>query len=210
MLCLILPLLLGFQDITLPPEIKTESGKFIIITAQTKGDEVKFVPLSDGLQILDRTLLKDPKSLVVVANKNGSYKILAYTQVAGKLSDPAFTEIKVGEKEPLPPNNNALKEIVQSVYGADASPNKEPAKNALLQGFTDLAKALPELDSVGALNAKLKALLAGKISNNEISALRDVISDHLKAQFGLNPNASLDPTKAKQVIDGIIDALKSL
>ena len=209
MLSLILPLLLGFQDITLPPEIKTESGKFIIITAQTKGDEVKFVPLSDGLQILDRTLLKDPKSLVVVANKNGSYKILAYTAVAGKLSDPAFTEIRVGEKEPLSPNNNALKEIVQSVYGADASPNKEPAKNALLQGFIDLGKALPELDSVGSLNAKLKALLAGKIPNNEISALRDVISDHLKEQFGLNPNASLD-VKAKQVIHGIIDALKIL
>lgn len=211
MLNLILPLLLGYQEVSLPPEVKSPVGSFVVITATFDGSDIKYIPLTEGLQVLPPELLKDNKSFVAVANKAGNYKLMAISCKDNKLSNPAYTTIKVGTDpdKPVPPPDQ-LKSIIESVYGADSSPRKETAKNLLLKGFQDLLGALPELKTVGELNAKYKALISNKLPSNEITALRDVLRDHLKANFGLDASAELDQNQASKVLTDITEILKGL
>jgi len=58
-------------DILLPDQIKAQVGAFVPITAQTKGEVVKFVALDPGLNVFPANLLADKKTTVVVATKNG-------------------------------------------------------------------------------------------------------------------------------------------
>lgn len=211
LLALLLPALLAYQEVSLPPEIKSPVGSFVVITATFDGSDIKYIPLTEGLQILPPELLKDNKSFVAVANKAGTYKLMAMSCKDNKLSNPAYTTIKVGLEPDKPnPEPDQLKSIFQSVYGADQSPNKETAKNLLLKGFTDLEGALDECKTVGDLNAKFKALVSNKLPANELPALREIIKDNLKASFGLNPDVPLDQKNAAKTIGDILAALKSL
>jgi hypothetical protein len=210
LLNLILPALLAYQEVSLPQEVKSPVGSFVVITATFDGSDIKYIPLTEGLQILPPELLKDNKSFVAVANKAGTYKLMAMSCKDNKLSNPAYTIIKVGQEDKPNPPPDQLKSIFQSVYGADSSPNKETAKNLLLKGFTDLDESLGECKTVGDLNAKFKALVSNKIPANELPALRDIIKDHMKASFGLNPDVPLDQNKAVETISDILSALKSL
>jgi hypothetical protein len=195
------------QELTLPKEVKTPVGAFVSFTAETKGSEVKFVVLTDGLQVLDKNLLKDPKTFVCFANKPGNYKILAYTAVDNKLSDPVYTVIKAGDTEPEP-NNNQLKEIVQAVYGADQTADKVLSKDKILNGFLSVNKVKDSLNTVSDLNKTIKDKI--KLAPDEAQTLRGVISDHLKASFGTNPSTVLDKEQVAKVLNDIIDSLKSL
>ena len=87
----------GTPDILLPDTIKAQVGAFVPITAQTKGDVVKFVALDPGLSVFPANLLSDKKTTVVVATKNGSYRILAYTSINNIPTDPAFTTVIIGD-----------------------------------------------------------------------------------------------------------------
>lgn len=210
MLNIMLCLLLGYQDLKVPEEVKAESGKFVIITAETKGEEVKFVPLTDGLQILNKNYIKDPKQFIAVATKDGVYKILTYTAVGGKLSDPAYTVIKVGQPDDVKPVDNKLKEIVQAVYGADTSEDKEKTKDKFIQGFSAVLNSASSIKTVLDLNKAVKDKVSSLLNAGEGSALRQVLSDHLKANFGVKPDNVVTEDKVKAVLNQIIDALKTL
>lgn len=209
MLNIMLCLLLGYQDLKVPPEIKVESGKFITIVAETKGEEVKFVPLTDGLQVLDKAFLKDPKQFIAVA-KDGTYKLLCYTAVGGKLSDPAYTIIKVGQNDDVKPENNKLKEIVLAVYGADTSPDKTKTKDKMIEGFTQVLKEANSIKTVSDLNKAVKNKVSSLLNAGEGTALRQVLSDHLKANFGVKPENTISEDKIKSVLNEMLNALGAL
>lgn len=210
MLNIILTALLGFQDLKVPEEVKAEAGKFVVITAVTAGEEVKFVPLTEGLQILDKSLIKDPKQFIAVASKDGTYKILTYTAVGGKLSDPAYTLIKVGQAPDPQPSDDKLKDIVMAVYGADTSPDKAKTKDKMIEGFTQVLKEANSIKTVSDLNKAVKNKVSSLLNAGEGTALRQVLSDHLKANFGVKPENTISEDKIKSVLNEMLNALGAL
>lgn len=200
-------MLIWGQDLSLKPQYNTQVGQFLVITPETKGAEVKFVALSEGLTFLDPNLLKDKKTLVLTATKNGTYRILAYTSVENKLSDPVFTNVVVGDN-PRPPNE--LEQILQSVYGADADANKDKYRLKMLNGFKAVMSDIESMNTVGDLNSSMKDKLTSKLSAGEGGALRSVLKDELANQFGINPDVILDKQNAKKVLQNIVDILGRL
>lgn len=201
--------LVGSQDLTLPTELRVKPSEFIILTASTtKSDVVKFVPLDAGLVVLKSNLLKDQKTFVATA-KPGTYKVLAYTAFDNKPSDPVFTTIKVGEDDVVP-NPDEWQKILDAVYGADADPNKAESKNKMVAGFKELLANSDNINNVSDLNAAVKKFVGSKLKAGEASALRSVLSDKLKAEFGITPDKSLDSAKVKAVLSQIIKSLEAL
>jgi len=208
MLNLFLCLVLG-QDLSLPPQVKAKTSDFIVIQAQTENKNVKFVMLDEGLNILNRSLVADPKTFIAVASKNGKYKLLCYTAKGDMPSDPVFCEIIVGDNnpDPEPVKPDQLKEIVKSVYGAQPDPE---GKDAMLAGFKDVLKNIESAESVKDFDGLVKKYVSPKLKKDQLTALRGVLSDHLAANLGNKASANLDKAKAKQVLVQIIDVLSSL
>lgn len=102
-MCLFLagPLCAEPPTLTLPAEVAGTSGTFIVVTAETAGKTVQWVPLSPALTIIPPGLLKDSKSAVAMAPK-GRHKLLAYTAVGDEPSAPAITTIVVDGAAEMP------------------------------------------------------------------------------------------------------------
>ena len=131
---IILLLLLGQQqpDISLPASVQVATGDYVILKAVTKGETVVYVPLSEGLKVLDPALLKDAKSFVATG-KPGSYRLLAYSAIDSKPTQPAYTLIVIGDAPK--PEPGALQKGMESVWKTVDDPEKNVIKNKILEGF---------------------------------------------------------------------------
>jgi hypothetical protein len=206
---IILALLVWGQDIVVKPTYETAVGEFLVVNVESKGHKINWVPLGEGgLQILNSNLLKDPKSLVVVANKAGTYKILAYTAIDNNPSEPViFSIIAGGPPKPIP---NELESIINATYGADNNPNKSQYKSKLITGFTNVLDGLVGCKTVGDLNKLMKDKVTSKLVDGEGGAVRSVLRDHLSDTFGINGDVILEEELATKVILNILNILKRL
>jgi len=207
MLKLLLILCLA-QDLKLPAKIETQPAAFVKIAAETKGETVKFVSLDKNLELLPAELLADKKLCVAVAKLAGKYKIMAYTYSDGKLSDPAFTEVIVGDNV----TNDKLFEILESIYGADISKTKSVDLQKLITTFNiiqntnfNATKTLGE-----AFNSVELIFKQANVSHESLRTLRDAIGDYLLAQMGNDPNTNFDSVKFKKCIQDVLAALNKL
>lgn len=87
----------------LPAEVSGTPGQFIVVTAETEGKVVRWVPLDTGLSMIPVGLLKDSKTAVLMAPK-GRYRLLAFTAAGDEPSEPAVTVIVVDGAPPKPPD----------------------------------------------------------------------------------------------------------
>lgn len=208
MLKLLLVLCLA-QDLKLPAKVETQPAAFVKIAAETKGETVKFVSLDKNLELLPAELLADKKLCVAVAKLAGKYKIMAYTYSDGKLSDPAFTEVIVGENNII---NDKLFEILEPIYGADLSKTKLTDLQKLIVTFNiiqntnfNATKTLGE-----AFNSVELIFKQANVHHESLRKLRDAIGDYLLAQMGNDPNTNFDPVKFKKCIQDTLAALNKL
>ena len=89
-------------SLKLPAAITGDVGDWITVTAETNGTTVRWVPFSKELKLFPTQLLKDTKTAVVLCNKPGKHRLLAYTAVGDVPSDPAVVEITIAG--PVPPD----------------------------------------------------------------------------------------------------------
>lgn len=203
---LILLLLLAQQpDLTLPPAVQVATGDYAIVKATTKGDTVVYVPLSDGLKVLDPSLLKDPKTFVATG-KPGVYRVLAYTAVDSKPSQPAYTTITIGDAPK--PEPGALQKAMEAVWKTVDDPEKNVQKNRMLEGFLGIDQA--EIKTVADLNGQVKDKVGSKLEPQQLRSLRDLISGHLLAVFGRSGSAPVDAAVLSKTIDDIVKGLEAL
>lgn len=113
------------QDIKLPFKITGKPGEFIRIPAQTNGQNVGWYAVTPGLNIFPVDLLKDSKTAVVTAIKEGTYKIIAYTSVNNLVTvPPAECIIEINSSNPGPnpnpdpPNPDPIDESVKKLAKA--------------------------------------------------------------------------------------------
>lgn len=102
LLLLAAPLWAAPPSVKLPATLEVESGGWVVITAETDGKAVKFVPLDPGLKQFPPVLVTDPKTFVATA-PDGTYRVLAYSGNADGPSEPAVCTVKVGKPTPPKP-----------------------------------------------------------------------------------------------------------
>jgi hypothetical protein len=202
----ILTFLLFGQDLTFKPEYVAKPNEYVVVSPESGSGIVKYVPLSDGLNVLDSKLLKNPSSLVVIG-KSGKYKVLAYTAVNNTPSDPIFFHIVIGDQ---PKPNNELEQIINSVYGADSTANKVQYKDKMLTGFRAVLEDIGNMSTVGELNVAIREKVSAKLAAGEGGALRSVLKDELSNQFGIDGEKVLDRELAKRVVSNIVVILGRL
>lgn len=97
MLVLLAPVLaLAGPTLELPSEIKGEPGGFVRVAAKTDGKVVQWLPLDAGLAVFPGDLLRDSKTTVVLAQRAGRYRLLAYTAVGDEPSQPVICTVVIG------------------------------------------------------------------------------------------------------------------
>jgi len=203
---IILLLLLAQQpDITLPQTVQVATGDYAIVKAVTKGETVVYVPLSEGLRVLDPALMKDPKTFVATG-KPGSYRLLAYSAIDSKPTQPAYTLIVIGEAPK--PEPGALEKGMQAVWKTIDDPEKNVSKNKILEGFTRIDQS--SISTVADLNREVKDKVGSKLEPNQLRSLRDLISGHLLAVFGRSGSAAVDAAILAKTIDEITKGLEGL
>lgn len=108
-------------------DIKSKPAQFVTISTSLSGDIVKYVTLDAGLSVFPSELLADKKKTVVVAAKNGVYKILAYTAKDNVPSDPVIINLIISDND-NPPDINIFDEYVvkfKKLYNQELSANKQ-------------------------------------------------------------------------------------
>jgi len=159
-------LMLVFGQVTLPAEIKGTVGSFITIKGQTEGTAIRFVPLSQGIQLFPSNLLTDPKATVAIANKPGRYRILAYSAINNSPTDPAITSVVVTDDidtKPLPDQlPSQIVESITSIYGGIQDKNKASMAGVLatiyLEGAALCENGITLRAIQGGMTNKAKAL----------------------------------------------------
>jgi len=200
----------GGPDILLPDRVRAQVGAFVPITAQTRGEVVKFVALDPGLSVFPANLLSDKKTTVVVATKNGSYRILAYTSINNIPTDPAFTTVIIGDgpapdpdPNPGPDKPDELKDNVRGIYGGLQEADKENSVKQLGQVYQlDVVECdNPKYLNLGQLYAAVRSISFQNLKAGKIEPIRDVLANELDKVLGTDPNAALDANMRKKCKD---------
>lgn len=90
------------QEVKLPAEIRGDTGTFIEVKATTTDSLVKWKSVDAGLMLFPAHLLKDSKVAVVLAMKDGRYRLLAVSAKDGTPSDFAECVVTIGTPLPVP------------------------------------------------------------------------------------------------------------
>jgi hypothetical protein len=213
---LLLPLILAFSqqpELLLPDTVKADAGAFVPITAVTKGEVVRFVSLDPGLNVFPSNLLSDKKSTVVLATKNGKYRVLAYTSINNVATAPAFTTVIIGNNpdpnpNPNPPNPNPpdpdvkdpFAESLRGIYGGLQEADKaDSAKNLThVYELAVLECDNPQYKTLGQLYATVRNLSFQNIKADKLNTLREAIANELDLILGTNPNVPFDENLKKK------------
>jgi hypothetical protein len=202
-------------DILLPDTVKAQVGSFIPITAQTKGEVVRFVALDPGLNVFPSNLLSDKKTTVVVATQNGRYRILAYTSINNVPTEPAFTTVVVGDVNPTPPNPgpgpnptppgpnvpDEFADSIKSIFGGLQEPDKADSAKKLAQVYelAVLEVDNPKYSNLGQLYSAVRAISFQNIKADKLNPIREVIANELDKVVGTDPNIKLDDATKKKI-----------
>lgn len=221
------------QDITLPETIKASVGTFVPITASTKGEDVVFVTLDPGLSVFPSNLLVDRKTTVVVAAQEGRYRVLAYSAIGGKPTQPAYTTVVVGnpkpddkkpnpdDKKPNPDDNkpvppeNPLATTLRGIYGGLQESDKAESVRRLRQIY-ELAVVQsdnPEFKTLGQLYSNVRSAAIQSIRNDKVVPIREAIANELDNMLGTDATKLLDPamrSNCKKAFKLVSDALGGL
>ena len=148
--------------VTVPKEVPGEVAAFVVVKAEvTDAKVVKFLPLDSGLSVFPSGLVVDQTVTVVVAQKPGRYRVLAYSGNADGPSEPAVTTVVIGGAVPPP--------VVDPV---DPDPVTPPATafyfavvrpNGPVAPATAAALRLPAWDALRAAGHLMKDFEVGKL-----------------------------------------------
>jgi hypothetical protein len=109
-------------SVELDKEIHGSSRGFIVVHAKTNGQFVQWVALDSGLTLIPPQLLRDSKTAVLMAERAGRFRLLAYTAIADMPSAPTITTIVVDAASP-PQNPTQPPESKATVWAVVIQPD---------------------------------------------------------------------------------------
>jgi len=213
-------------DLVLPQTVQAQVSAFVPVTATTKGETVVFVSLDPGLNVFPSNLLVDKKTTVVVASKEGRYRLLAYTCLNNVPSQPAFTTIIVGNPAPnpnppvpVPPNPDPnppvvdpLFDAVKGIYGGLQESDKAESVRRLKQAYElgVIESDNTSYKTLGDLYQAVRSASVQSLKGDKILPVREVLADELDKVLGTDPNAQLTPELRKKCKDTFARVTKVL
>ncbi len=203
-------------EVLLPDTVKADVGAFIPVTAQTKGEVVRFVALDPGLNVFPANLLSDKKSTVVVATKSGKYRLLAYSSVNNVPTSPAFTTVVVGDvpgpgPNPVPPPGpgpnpgpspgpDNFADSLKGIYGGLQESDKADSVKKLTRVYelAVLECDNPQYKNLGQLYSTVRSLSFQNLKADKIDPIREAIANELDSIIGTDPNVAFDDNLRKK------------
>jgi len=211
------------QQITLPPEVKGKPGSFITIPATTDGSIVQWVVLDSGLELFPAELLASTRTAVVIAQSEGTYRLLAYTAKDNNPSQPTICRIIVKQAGPEPtptppepePEASSFQKRLQTLYGADSSSDKSKHKAALVGVYKELvnATASPEITTYGQLYQVAQRASEKVIPKGALLPVRTEIARYLDDKLPNETKSELtleERTKCAKEFSLVAKALEAL
>lgn len=211
------------QQITLPAEVIGKPGSFITVSSQTDGATVQWLALDAGLELFPAELLASTRTAVVIAQSEGTYRLLAYTAKGDQPSKPTICRIIVKQSEPEPtptppepdPEANSLQKQLQTLYGADNSQDKAKHKNALVGVYKELinATASPEISTYGQLYQVAQRASEKVIPKGALLPVRSKIAEYLDTKLPNETKSELtleERTRCAKEFSLVAKALETL
>lgn len=194
MINLFLALVLGQAPaINLPKDLTVKSGRLLKIEATSAGKSIRWANTSDDADLI---VSESGRWAIFSSTVPGVYKVFAWTAAGDNPSEASICAILVSEPNPQPnppAPDDALKNAIKAIYGADGSPGKKGYKDSLQQLWLEIAKKASDLDirSVGELfsiakQSSLKILPAGALL-----PIREKIAADINANLPTDPQAEL-------------------
>lgn len=200
---LMLALMCG-QKVELPAEIKGEVGSFIAVRPKTDGKLVRYYSLDSGLNSFPAELLSDATATVVTAPKPGRYRLLAYTALGDRPSDPVIVTIVVGGAAPPTPPVPTPGEYERSlldIYGALQDSDRDATRIALAKVYRAcVTECMGNHTTAGDLYQAL-VKIASAVPASKLSTLRDRVGAEVAKIAPNDPTATITAAQRASVGD---------
>lgn len=202
---LMLALMCG-QKVELPAEIRGEVGSFIAVRPKTDGKLVRYYSLDAGLNSFPAELLSDATATVVTAPKPGRYRLLAYTALGDRPSDPVIVTIVVGgaapPTPPVPtPTPGEYERSLLDIYGALQDSDRDATRIALAKVYRAcVTECMGSHATAGDLYQAL-VKIASAVPASKLSTLRDRVGSEVAKIAPNDPTATITAAQRASVGD---------
>jgi len=205
MLCILMALAFG-QSVELPATIRGSVGSFILVKPiRLEGKVVRYFS-PDSISTFPNELLNDPTCSVVVAAKEGRYRVFAVTALADKLSPVAQTVIIIGDSpdpdpsippgpqpKPPQPKPSDIKQdpIYLQLVGIVGGLGNEKAALPKLADIYRQAGELSNCTDLGALNGAIVNIRNQSGIGQQAMTIREALGGIIEKELGTEPSAPL-------------------
>lgn len=216
MLELFLAFILGqTPSINLPKDLTVKPGRLLKIEATSAGKSIRWANTSDDADLI---VSESGRWAIFSSTIPGTYKVFAWTCAGDTPSEASICAILVSEPNPQPnppAPDDALKNAIKAIYGADNSPGKKGYKDSLQALWLEIARKASDLDirSVGELFSIAKASSAKILPAEALLPIREKIAADINANLPTDPQAELTVeirTKAAKLFNRYAEILGGL
>ena len=195
LLLLLFPSLLLAQEpsVILPKTLTVQAGRLLKIEAKSDQKIIQWFNFNPADS--DLIVSESFRWAIFSTPKDGTYKILCYSALDDKPSNPAILEIIVGDgPKPLPPDVDEFMAKIQAVYGIELAENKKELKVKLGQLYSRLVVLLRsgEVATFGEFYTTGKKLGETYLSKDDLPLVRAAFAEVLNAKLPTDPAIKLD------------------
>lgn len=180
-------------EITLPVEVQAKPGRLVTLTAQTTGQQVRWLVASEAADLVP---FPGGKTALFCSPTPGRYLVFAWTASGDEPSEAARCVVVVRNSAPGPPVPPAdpLTLALQQLYSEDHSPKKSDhlAQLAALYREAVAFAERPELLTAGDLAARLKTAAATLLPADALIPIRKRIAEETARVLPVDSERPLD------------------
>ena len=205
MFSILLTLAFG-QSVELPATIRAQPGTFVLVKPirLEGGKAVRYFTPDSGLSTFPNELLNDPTCTVLVAAREGQYRVFAVTASGDKISPVSQSIIIVGDgvnpdPQPQPgprppqPKPSDIKQdpIYLQLVGIVGGLGNEKAALPKLADIYRQAGELSNCADLGALNGAILNIRNQSGIGQQAMTIREALGGVIEKELGTEPSAPL-------------------
>jgi len=195
------------QSVELPATIRAQPGTFVLVKPirLEGGKAVRYFTPDAGLSTFPNELLNDPTCTVLVASREGQYRVFAVTASGDKISPVSQSIIIVGDgvnpdpqpgpkpPQPKPPEPTDIKQdsIYLQLVGIVGGLGNEKAALPKLADIYRQASELSNCTDLGALNGAVVNIRNQAGIGQQAMTIREALGGIIEKELGTEPAAPL-------------------
>lgn len=188
----------------LPAEVKCRTGEIVLIAAETEAAVVRWKCFDPSVGLLEGKALADPRSVVAVARKTGTFTVWAWTAIDNRPSDLVGVRLVVADTPPAPAEDD-LKRDLLAAWQADpgSAESKKLCRRLLVELYRQAGPlaADAEVRTAGQLLGILREAGAG-LAKESLVEVRKRLAVELQKMLPTQPDTELDEAARKRAAAG--------